>query len=92
MPVRNVQKIGQKSLRSTQLYGQSGVNQIYYENDPKEFLGLVLNMVGGMMYSWVKYHEGERKKRDKLSGDTSNPGNSDAANNEVSSALSPLNE
>ena len=58
----------------------------------KKFLGLVLNMVGGMMYSWVKYHEGERKKRDKLSGDTSNPGNSDAANNEVSSALSPLNE
>ena len=58
----------------------------------KNFLGLVLNMVGGMMYSWVKYHEGERKKRDKLSGDTSNPGNSDAANNEVSSALSPLNE
>ena len=58
----------------------------------KNFLGLVLNMVGGMMYSWVKYHEGERKKRDKLSGDTSNPGNTDAANNEVSSALSPLNE
>ena len=58
----------------------------------KNFLGLVLNMVGGMMYSWVKYQEGERKKRDKLSGDTSNPGNSDAANNEVSSALSPLNE
>ena len=27
-------------------------------------------MIGGIMYSWVKYHEGERKKRDK-SGESS---------------------
>jgi len=44
-------------------------------------LGLVLNMVGGIMYSWVKYHEGERKKRDKLSGDSSTSTSPESPNN-----------
>jgi hypothetical protein len=33
-------------------------------------------MIGGILYSWVKYHEGEKKKRDKsgeMSANDSNP-------------------
>ena len=35
------------------------------------------------MYSYVKYHEGERKKRDKMSGDSSSPGSDDSKENQV---------
>ena len=40
-------------------------------------------MVGGILYSYVKYHEGERKKRDKVSGDSSNLGSDDSKDDQV---------
>jgi hypothetical protein len=44
-------------------------------------------MIGGILYSYVKYHEGERKKRDKLSGDSSTSGNTDPSKNQVTRPL-----
>ena len=47
------------------------------------FSGLVLNLIGGIMYSWVKYHEGERKKREKLGGNSNLTNSPETPDSEV---------
>jgi hypothetical protein len=40
-------------------------------------------MIGGILYSWVKYHEGEKKKRDKSGEITENDSNPETPNSQV---------
>ena len=49
--------------------------------------GLVLNMVGGILYSWVKYHEGEKKKRDKSGEISTNDSNPETPTSQVRKLL-----
>jgi hypothetical protein len=40
-------------------------------------------MIGGILYSWVKYHEGEKKKRDKSGEMNPNDSNPETPDSQV---------